>query len=507
MTAATMAGEPVATRRSWLTLIAMTGSLSMIMLDQTVVSVSLPTMARDLPLSAAGAQWVVNAYVLAMAAAVALGGKLGSKLGPVTTFRVGVIGFLVASACCGLAPNSACMILARVAQGVGAALMMPVTASIVMAAFPASVRGRAMGAYVGISQIFLALGPLIGGTLTEWWTWRAVFWVNVPVGLAALLLVRRAAPANPTQRGLRISAGQTLMLMTGVGATVYALQQSSAWHWTSPATIGVLGGGVIVLAMFVWLQLRDRDPLVDVRLFTNRAFVGDSVVLFATQFGMLAMTLYASLYAQNLLGYSPITAGLSALAMILPLMIGAQVAGRWYDRSGARPPLLLGLTLATVGAGMWALALPDLAFVSKIPGMALVGLGLGLVFSPINTDALSRVAPSDRPQASGIVQTLRQLGGTLGVAVIGSVILSHEDAAAAPAARLGNVAHAMTYGFWLAAAVFATGLALSWWLLPRRDASSINVGALEALSPSGPGEIASTRAANGRYSDGVVRAR
>ncbi len=468
----TRKGEPVVTRRSWLTLIAMTGSLSMIMLDQTVVSVALPTMTHQLPLTAAGAQWVVNAYVLAMAAAVAVGGKLGSKWGPVTTFRAGVIAFLVSSACCGLAPNATCMVAARIAQGLGAALMVPVTASIVMAAFPTSMRGRAMGAYVGISQIFLALGPLVGGTLTESWTWRAVFWINVPVGLVALLLVRISAPANPTQRGLRISGTQTAMLMAGIGATVYGLQQSASWHWISGRTLGTIGGGVIVLALFTWLQLRDSEPLVDVRLFRIRAFVGDSIVLFATQFGMLAMTLYASLYAQNLLGYSPIQAGFSALAMIVPLMIGAQVAGRWYDRSGARPPMLLGLALATIGAAAWALALPDIAYASKIPGMALVGLGLGFVFSPINTDALSRVAAGQRSQASGIVQTLRQLGGALGVAVIGSVILSHENPHAAPAARVGNVARAMTYGFWLGAVVFAIALLTGAWLLPRRDSIS-----------------------------------
>jgi EmrB/QacA subfamily drug resistance transporter len=467
--AATKADEPAVTRRSWLILIAMTGSLSMIMLDQTVVSVALPTMTHDLRLSGSAAQWVVNAYVLAMAAAVALGGKLGTKIGPVTTFRFGVIGFLVASAACGLAPSGGLLVTARIVQGLAAALMTPVTASIVMAAFPTSMRGRAMGAYVGVSQIFLALGPLVGGTLTEWWTWRAVFWVNVPIGVAALALAHFAAPANPTRRAERISLAGAAMLTVGIGATVYGLQQASAWGWTSAGTIGVVGGGILVLAVFVWRQLGVREPLVDVRLFRNRAFVGDSIVLFTTQFGLLAMTLYASLYAQNLLGYSPIQAGFSALAMIAPLMVGAQLAGRWYDRSGARPPLLLGLTLATIGAAVWAIALPDISYWSKVPGMALVGLGLGFVFSPINTDALSRVAPADRPQASGIVQTVRQLGGTLGVAVIGSVILAHEDPHLAPAARVGNVAHAMTYGFWLGAAVFGLGLAFGCWLLPRRQ--------------------------------------
>jgi MFS family permease len=293
-----------------------------------------------------------------------------------------------------------------------------------------------------------------------------VFWVNVPIGIAALILVRIAAPQNPKQRGLRISVPQTLLLMSGIGTTVYALQQSSQWGWASERTIGLLGVGLALLGVFIGLQLSDRNPLVDVRLFRNRAFLGDTIVLFATQFGMLAMTLYASLYVQNLLGYSPVKAGFSALAMVLPLMVGAQIAGRWYDRSGARPPLLLGLSVATVGAIAWAISLPDIAYISKVPGMALVGFGLGLVFSPINTDALSRVAPEDRPQASGIVQTVRQLGGTLGVAVIGSIILAHENPHVDASDRIGNVAHAMSFGFWFAAGVFALGLLFGWRLLP-----------------------------------------
>jgi EmrB/QacA subfamily drug resistance transporter len=464
--------EPALTRRSWLTLVAMTGSLSMIMLDQTVVSVSLPTMARDLPLSSTGAQWVVNAYVLAMAAAVALGGRLGSKLGPVTTFCAGVTTFFAASALCGLAPAGSIgqdwMIAARVGQGLGAALMMPVSATIVMSAFPTRMRGRAMGTYVGISQIFLALGPLLGGACTEWLSWRAVFWINLPVGIAALVLVAIARPENPKQSRLRVSPLDTGLLVTGVAASVYALQQSATWGWSSPGTLGILGAGLATLAVFVRAQVHRDAPLVDVRLFRHRAFTGDVLVLFATQFGMLAMTLYASLYAQNLLGYSPVKAGFTALAMIVPLMIGAQLAGRWYDRSGARAPLLTGLSIATVGAAAWTLALPDIAYVSKVPGMALVGLGLGLVFSPINTDALSRVSPGARPQASGIVQTVRQLGGTLGVAVIGSVILAHENPHVAAVARVGDTAHAMTYGFWIAVAIFALGLGAGWALLPRR---------------------------------------
>jgi len=329
------------------------------------------------------------------------------------------------------------------------------------------VRGRAMGTYVGISQIFLALGPLLGGACTEWLSWRAVFWINVPVGLAALALVHLARPTNNRQPALRIATSHLVLLVAGVGTTVYALQQAGTWGWESTQMLVMLSTGLLVLTAFVIVQLRSKEPLVNVRLFRRIPFLGDNLVLFGTQFGLLAITLFAALYAQNLLGYSPIQAGLSSLAMIVPLMIGAQIAGRWYDAAGARPPLLLGLALCTVGALVWASQLTDLAYLSKVPGMALTGLGLGLVFSPVNTDALSRVTGRERPQASGIIQTVRQLGGSLGVAVIGAIIVAHEHPTASLPAQINNTAHAMAIGFTVAAAAFAVSLVCAWFLLPR----------------------------------------
>ncbi|MEU3059196.1 MFS transporter [Streptomyces subrutilus] len=456
------------TRAAWGTLVAMTAGLAMIMLDQTVVTVALPTMAHDLPLSASGQQWTVNAYVLAMAATVALGGRIGTKFGPVTTFRAGVCVFFLASALCGLAPAGSLgqdwLVLARVLQGCGAALMMPVSASIVMGAFPAESRGRAMGAYVGISQLFLALGPVLGGVLTEWVTWRAVFWINVPVGIAAVWLVHRAGPADPKRPELSVSPTQSLLLVAGIGTTVYALQQSSAWGWGSARTLTVLGAGLALTGAFAATQLRSADPLVKLGLLRHRGFNGTVIVLMATQFSMLGIVLFSSLYAQNMLGYAPVRAGCAALSFILPLMAGAQVAGRWYDRSGPRPPLLTGLAVAAVGTVLWAVTLTRIDYLANVPGMALVGLGVGLVFSPVNADALGRVPAADRPQASGIVQTVRQLGGTLGVAVIGAVVLAREHPVPGPE-RLRSAAEAMAGGFYVAAAVLALGLTAGWFLL------------------------------------------
>ena len=482
------------TRNSWLVLCAMTGSLSMIMLDQTVVSVALPTMSRELPLSPTGQQWVVNAYVLALAALVALGGKLGDRFGGVTTFRLGVTVFFVASLGCGFAPHGPLgepwIIAFRVLQGAGAALMTPASATIVTNAFPAATRGRAMAVYAGISQVFLAVGPLIGGVLTEAVSWRTVFWLNVPVGLAALVLVRVARPENVRSPAATVRAGSVVLLVLGVGTTVLAVQQAAAWGWDSPATLLSLAAGLTLSAVFVMTQLRTAEPLVEVRLFARRAFLGNVIVLGLVQFGLLAVVLFGSLYLQDLLGLSPLAAGLGVLPLILPITVAAQLGGRWYDRSGVRRPVLTGLAVATVGLAGWAAALPQLGYVLQVPGMVITGVGLGLVASPTNTDALGRVTRAERSQASGLVQTVRQIGGTLGVAIIGAVVLGIErEGTRTPVPQ--QAADAITVGFVLAAVVFAAALVMGFLLLPRDrvgdDAESeIPLGSRAAASDAVP---------------------
>jgi EmrB/QacA subfamily drug resistance transporter len=466
-------------RSPWLVLIAMTGSLSMIMLDQTVVAVALPSMSSELPLSPVGQQWVLNAYVLALAALVALGGKLGDKVGGVTTFRAGVAVFFVASALCGLAPQGVWgepwIIGARALQGVGAALMMPVSASIVISAFTVN-RGRAMAVYVGISQVFLAIGPLLGGLLTETVSWRSVFWLNVPVGIVALVMVQVARPDNQRQPQATIKAGPVALLVVGIAATVLALQQASVWSWTSPATWIVLITGLVLTTAFTVGQLRSTDPLVNVRLFGRRAFLGDTVVLGLLQFGLLATILFSSFYLQDLIHLSPMIAGLALLPLILAIAAAAQLGGRWYDRAGVRPPVLTGLTLATAGMVAWAASLPQLGYGLQVPGMVLTGFGLGLIISPTNTDALGRVARTERSQASGLVQTIRQLGGTLGVAVIGTIVLGIEhQGTRTPTPQ--HAADAIAIGFGCAAVVFAIALCLGWRLLSPERLSQPSSGA------------------------------
>ena len=439
----------------------MTGSLSMILLDQTVVTVALPSMSHHLHLGAGAQQWVVNAYVLSLAALVAFGGKLGDRIGRVSTFRAGVLVFFVASAVCGLAPNATGLIAARVAQGVGAALMWPASAAIMVSTFQLRERGRAMAMYAGISQVFLAAGPLLGGLLTEWVTWRAVFWLNVPVGIAALVMVRVARPDNTPQTGSRLSLGDLLLLTGGISLLVLGVQQANQWGWGSAATLTCISVGVTAMAGFIVMQLRSTDPLLNVRLFARRPFMGDSAVMGLLQFGLLPVVLYSSIYAQNLLGYSPVVAGLAALPLVLPLTAAAQVGGRWFDRAGVRSPVVTGLAVATIGFLARAAATPSLNYWLGVPGLILIGVGLGLTLSPTNTDALNRAAAEERGQASGLIQTVRQLGGTFGVAIVGAVILALEGHGTTATARQ-HAADAIAIGFVVAGGAVILALMVGW---------------------------------------------
>jgi EmrB/QacA subfamily drug resistance transporter len=485
----------------WLVLIAMTGSLSMILLDQTVVAVALPKMTRDLPLSASGQTWVVNAYVLAIAAVVAFGGKLANRIGPVTCFRLGVVTFFSASVACALAPHGGAgqswLLAARAIQGVGAAFMIPVSGSMVMNSFQPAEQGKAMGIYAGLSQIFLAAGPLIGGVLTEHVSWRAVFWLNVPIGIAALVLVHIAHPDNRRNDTTKIRLSQLFLLVAGIGSSVLAVQESSEWGWGSAKTLVILGAGLVLTTIFVLTQLRESQPMVAVRMLVDRAFAGNIGVGFTIQFGLLAVVLFSSLYVQNLLHYSPVVAGLSVLPFVLPITLAAQIGGRWYDRSGVRPPVLTGLALCFVGMLARTIATPTLAYWPQVPGMLLMGLGLGLTISPNNTDTLARSAPAQRAQASGISQTFRQLGGTLGVAVLGTIVISYQHAAPAAGQSLAqHSANAITVGFAAATGVFAVALAFGWYFLPRR-ADLAAARALDEVAPNERGGVDVARLVHG----------
>lgn len=467
---ATGALPTVARGRPWVVLVAMAGSASMILLDQAVVAVALSTMTREQDLSVTGQQWVVNAYGLAVASLVAFGGWLADRFGAVPVFRLGVIIFTLASLACSAAPSTAIgetwIIAARAAQGVGAALMIPVSAALVVNSVVLAVRGRAMALYAGISQIFLVAGPVIGGYLTEHVSWRAVFWINAPIAVAILVLLRIARPTFRRSLEAPARSGPVLLLVGGLALSVLALQQAGRWGPTAPATVTLLVAGASMIIVFIRTQLRSARPLLHLGLLTQKAFLGNVVVFGMFQFALLAIVVFGSLYLQDILRLNPTRTGLTVLAFVLPIMAAAPVSGWWYDRRGVRGPVLCGLALTVLGVSVWAAAIGQRGYLTQLPGMILSGFGLGLAASPCYTDALGRIAPAQRGRASGVIQTVRQIGGILGVITVGSVVLAvtHGGIRTAPAEL---AAHAVARGFAVAAAVFAVAWGVGVVILPK----------------------------------------
>ncbi|MBL9148460.1 MAG: DHA2 family efflux MFS transporter permease subunit [Phycisphaerae bacterium] len=424
-----------ASPRRWLVLFAMTGSLAMILLDVTVVGVALPRIRTDLSLAASSwdaGVWVMNGYTLALASLVALGGRVADSFGRVRSFVVGVTLFAIASALCGLATDGVTLVAARVLQGVAAAIMQPASSTLVISSFAPGERGKAMGIYVGIPMLFLALGPVIGGLLTEYVSWRACFYINLPVAAAALYLTMRAKPDNGPRAPRGFDPFGAAIYLLGLPAFVFALQQSGAWGWSHPLVRWPLIGGAICLVVFMLTEWRRERPLVAVRLFEDRGFLGNALVLFLMQFAMTGQVIYMSGWLQAGLGFTPSRAGAALMPMLIPVLVVVQIAGRMYDKVGVRRPVLLGTTLATIGLAIEALSIPTGTYLLVAAGMAVFGTGIGFTMSPTNTDALSRVGGERRGQASGLLGTMRQVGASLGIALVGAAVAAAQSRAIRP---------------------------------------------------------------------------
>jgi len=420
--------------RRWWTLFAMAGALTMVMIDGTGVSVALPRIQRDLGLNQGALQWIITAYGLTLAATLATGGRLGDRIGRVRVFVCGVILFAAGSATCAVAPDLTVLLIGRVAEGLGNVLMIPAAAVLVTEAFDPRERGRAMGLYTAVGSSFMALGPLIGGALVEYVSWRAVFLVNLPVAAIVLTLVAIARPVERHPPAEPLKLGPIALLVSGLTALVLGLQQSHEWHWTSPLTLGLIGGGAGLLAVFVRTQLQTDAPLLDVRLFVNRGFTADVVVLFCAQFALIGQVAFNAIYLQRILHFAPLQAGMALLLFLLPWMLMAPVAGLVYDRYGVRMTAGLGMGLITLGFLLETQTFPMREFIWVAPCMILLGAGLGLAMPQSYTDGMGRVPAERRGQAFGMLDTMRQLGAAMGMAAIGTLVAARE------VARLGPIA-------------------------------------------------------------------
>ena len=405
-----------------LTLAATGLGLFMVFLDATIVNVALPAIQSDFDVGESGVQWVVAAYSLTMGMFMMTSASLSDSHGRRRAFVIGIALFSVASLACGIAPSIAVLNVARAVQGVGAAVVNVASLALVGAAYPEpAAKAKAVGLWTGIAAIGIAIGPTVGGFLTEQFSWRAVFLVNPVVGLITIVLTLAVVreSASPTKHSFDI-VGQALFIV-GIGSVTFALVEAPVYGFGSPVIIGSLVLSVLVLAAFVRLELRSDDPMMDVRVFSDRAYTAAILTMLSALFCAYGTLLVITQYFQNVRDYSPEQAGLLLLSFSLPSMVLAPIAGRLAARFGGRRPALVGLALVTLGSATLAVSAGGSLAVTCV-GLFMLGSGVGLSVAPATAMAMATISPDRSGMASGILSTQRAIGSTAGFAVMGSLL-------------------------------------------------------------------------------------
>ncbi|MFG2712619.1 MFS transporter [Streptomyces goshikiensis] len=404
----------------WALLITATAGF-MAALDNLVVTTALPAIRADLGGKLEDLEWTVNAYTLTFAVLLMFGAALGDRFGRRRLFITGLAVFTGASAAGALSPGINELIAARAVQGVGAAIMMPLTLTLLTAAVPAARRGMALGIYGAVTGLAVASGPLIGGSLTEHMSWQWIFWLNVPIGLALIPLARLRLAESSAARS-RLDVPGTLLISGGLFGIVYGLVNANAHGWTSaPVLTGLIGGAVLV-GGFIRHGFHSPNAMLPMRLFRNRGFLGINFASLLMFVGMFGSIFLLSQYFQGVSGYSPAEAGLRMLPWTGMPMVLSPIAGILADRIGSRPVISAGLAFQAAGLAWYATALgTDMSYAAQLPALILSGIGMGLYFAPASYALMSTVAPADQGKASGTNSALREVGGALGIAVLASV--------------------------------------------------------------------------------------
>jgi len=421
-------------RRPWLTLIVLCLGTFAVLLDATIVNVALPSVITSLHASLDQALWVVNAYLLVFAALLIVAGRLGDMFGPRRLFVIGLAVFALASAACGAAQSPGQLIAARLLQGVGAAALTPQAMVIIQAVFPRERMGAAFGVFSSMVGLAAVSGPTLGGILTTYLSWRWVFYVNLPIAAAGIVLAYRFVPGIRTGRRPRLDLPGVLLATLGLAAVVYGVIEGQRYDWgtvrygiTIPE---IIGAGLVVLAGFVAWERRHSQPLMPLGLFRNRTFAIMVVLNVAVQFALQSMLLVNSINLQSVLGFTAVHAGLTGLPLTLALTALAPFAGRLTDRFGGKYVLMVGLVVYAAGiAGIAAVASVNATSLTFTPVLVVAGLGMGAIFAPLATEAMRAAPPHLAGAASGVLNTGRQLGGTLGGAITGAVLASQLAAA------------------------------------------------------------------------------
>ena len=439
-------------RRNGWTLGIVSVALFMVVLDNLVVSVALPTIHRDLGASIQSLEWTVNAYVLAYAVLLLTGAALGDRFGRKRMFLIGLGVFTAASAAAALAPSTGLLVAARAIQGAGAAMVTPLTLTLLAEAFPQEKRGLAIGVWSGVSGIAVALGPLVGGAVVQAISWHWIFWINVPIGIVLAPLALRWLSESRGPYGTLDLRGLALA-SAGAFGVVFGLVRAQSLGWTSPAILVSIGLGIALVAGFVAWELRTPEPMLPMSFFAKRSFAVTNVVSLSMYFGMFGSIFFLSQYLQNVLGNTPLQAGEKLLVWTGASMVVAPLAGIFSERFGSRLFMAAGLSLQAGALGWLALTVStDQHYSQMIVPFVMAGAGMALVFAPSANAVLSSVRTEQAGQASGANNAIREVGGVLGVAVLASVFTG-SGGYSSPQAFVNGLLPAM----WVGVAVLAAG--------------------------------------------------
>jgi EmrB/QacA subfamily drug resistance transporter len=465
--------------RKWLTLAAVAFGLFMIMLDNTVVNVALPSIQRDLEATLSELEWVVTGYALTFAAFMLIGGKIADAYGRRLIFVVGIVIFTLASLWCGLAESGEMLIGARVLQGVGAALMNPATLSIIAATFPAAQRGMAIGIWAGVSALALAIGPLVGGLLTDHLSWHWIFFVNIPVGVLGVAASFLFIDESRDETHARLDLPGLATSGVGLFALTFGLIESNTYGWTSARILGAFAVAAVALAAFVLLERYQRAPMLPLDLFRDRTYTGANIVILLVALAMFGVFFFMSLYMQGILGYSAVETGAAFLPLTILIILVAPIAGKTADRIGSRALMTTGMVLIAAQLLYLSRLGADATFWTLLPGFLVGGVGMALTMTP-SAAAATRAVPVEKAGVgSAVLNAFRQVGGSLGIAVMGAIMARDLDGDRSPEAFLRGFENALE----VAAAIAIAGAIVAYVLVrPHEGAGRARESAPEPVA-------------------------
>ena len=478
-TAANHAGRPARQVNLNAVLAVVAVAQFMVILDASVVNVALPTIKRDLRFSEQSLSWILNAYTLMFGGFLLLGGRAADRLGRRRLFIAGITLFSGASLICGVSQSEGMLLVARGVQGLGGAMVSPAALSIILTTFAEGPeRNRALAVWGAIAGAGGAVGLLLGGAIVQAISWRWVFFINVPIGAAVLALTPRIVPESRSEAaaGSGYDVEGAIAITLGTIALVFTLIKTSTWGWGSGKTVAGLAISAALIAAFLVIERRHKDPLVPLRIFSNRSLAASDATFLLVSGALFAMFYFMTLYLQQVLGYNALKTGVAYLPLSFTLIGASGVASRFVDRFTPKPIMILGLLIGTVGFVFLTRVSGHGDYASHVlPSMLILGVGFGIAFVPITIAATTGVAPEESGIASGLLNTTQQVGGSLGLAVLSTISTSRvtqalHGGAALPAA----LTHGFKGAFIIGALLCAAGAAVALALLPRRKRDVTN---------------------------------